>query len=1360
MQFKSVFTLYITAMSCLLNSSGAARAQNPGSRDDVVNLSSQPSNLNTRNFCQDSLGYMWIATFRGLNRYNGYEFFRYFHDDKDSLSLDNDFILSLFLDSSHRLWISTATGVNRYDFVTNTFQSYPTTKGKTYTYSFFEDRSRTIWAATSIGAGWIDTLQHKVILDVEESPSACVIMEDQAQKLWVGINDSPGLAYRTDSSSSWEYVTVPGRRQVTCMFSDQQGLWWLGTNAGIVLFDPIAQTFRSPPATCLKNPLLNSTHINFIKEISPLKLLIGTESQGLFQYDIPSQTLLHNEPQQLGILGSDQLLTCYVDRQENVWIGSFDRGFAVWKRSSEYFNTDYRLSNAFKDKFVTRTVEDIYGNLWISTRYHGLFHYASSSGKITGYNSQNSALFKDNLIESLFIDSQNRIWIGLSEELLMGSFTAEGQLTVRARKNIKGMSVMTENKTGTLWAGTLGALYRLTVYNDRLEADTVYKSNVPDICVLSCGKILFSSYDEGVFSISSAEGKVEQIALPSAAARSIATHCITLFEDSQQRLWMGSYGNGMLCLSGEQCHVYTREDGLPSNDVLCFRQDKQGDIWISTSYGISRMRDTDTAFVNYFADDGTLGNQFHEKAGMRHSDGRIFFAGNHGLTFFNPAAVMPNKYPPQIHLDDLKIMNRSVKPAAKGSILTKNIAFTQHITLDHTHTVVSFDYSGIDFLAPQKLTYAYKLEGFDSEWNHVGNFRRATYSNLAPGKYTFTVKAINGDGVESLRPAFLHITVKPAPWFSWQAIWIYCLLLATSAFLLFRLLFRMKLSKQLLEMEHSERERERQVAEMKMTFFTNISHELRTPLTLISAPLEQLLTQGSPDTSTRQLLAFMSRNVRRLLRLMNQLLDFRKMESGILALRVSFTDIVPHILSVREAFAYQSAEKEVALTFEPHAGRLEMWIDSDKLEKILHNLLSNALKYTPSKGSVDIFTQELTAQQAKAEYPELHNTECCDKYVKITVSDTGAGIPADKLRELFVQYHRIEGVPDGRPDYGGSGIGLYYTKRLTEAHRGAISAVIQPEGGMAFSFILPLQDVYRDDEKETNAATAGRTADTGAGMAIGNATAITDNSLQQLQYTILIVEDNIELMAFIRTMLEGRYRLVCTANGDNAWEIALRDVPDLILSDVLMPAGISGYQFCERVKQHPALSHIPVILLTAKTAISDQIEGLERGADAYICKPFHVDYLLLTIANLLKTKEILRQYFAAPQSRSAEETALVKLNEIDQAFLNKLTQLLEKELSNSELNINSIARELGFSRAGFYRKLKGLMDVSPLDFLRNYRLKCAAEMIREGILSLNEVAEKTGFGTYSYFSVTFKKHYNISPKDFRQKLFPAPPAAK
>jgi signal transduction histidine kinase/DNA-binding response OmpR family regulator len=631
------------------------------------------------------------------------------------------------------------------------------------------------------------------------------------------------------------------------------------------------------------------------------------------------------------------------------------------------------------------------------------------------------------------------------------------------------------------------------------------------------------------------------------------------------------------------------------------------------------------------------------------------------------------------------------------------------------------------------------MESFDKDWIYVGNFRRATYSNLPSGKYTFYVKAINSDGIESSQPAGIQITIKPAPWFSWQAWLLYVLAFMMGIFLLFRLILKVKMNKRLLEIEHSEREREHEISEMKMNFFANISHELRTPLTLISAPLEQLLASAALNETSIRLVNTISRNVQSMLRMINQLLDFNKMESGIMSIQVQQEDIMQLIRNILDVFLYSAEKKQIKLTFNPHKSYMVMWVDMDKLEKILHNLLSNALKHTPEKGSVMLMTNELSGIEAGRKYPGLPaSTEL--PYIEIVVSDSGQGIPEDKLGELFVRYRRINGPSGLKPDYGGSGIGLNYTKRLVETHQGQISAQIQQEGGMAFSFILPVDDRYADNEKKliTDIIASNEKSEFRS----------EDSLKTKKQYTILIVEDNAELLEFIRSLLNNHYELLEAMDGDKAWELAQNELPDLILSDVLMP-GLSGYQLCAQVKNHTLLCHIPVILLTAKSTVFDQVEGLEQGADAYICKPFHVDYLLLTIKNLFLTRDRLRQYYSTPITDAAIEIPIpVKLNRYDQKLMEKLTSMLERELSNPQLNVDYIGKDLGFSRTGFYRKMKGLTDMSPIDFLRSYRLRRAAEMLQEGSLSLAEIADRTGFNTYSYFSKSFKKHFGVSPKEY------------
>ncbi|MDR1173142.1 MAG: response regulator [Bacteroidales bacterium] len=816
-------------------------------------------------------------------------------------------------------------------------------------------------------------------------------------------------------------------------------------------------------------------------------------------------------------------------------------------------------------------------------------------------------------------------------------------------------------------------------------------------------------------------------------AQNIAHRCVTLFK---HRLWMESYGNGTACMTEDECMIFTRNDGLPNNNILCFCEDSQGDIWMSTSHGISKLRFSDTTLTNYFSSDGALGDQYFEKAGLRHSDGRIFFAGNHGFTSFNPIEVFPNKHAPRICIEDLKISNQSVKPG-KGSVLTKNILLTREVTLNHKQNTISLDYAGIDYLLSDKLTYKYQMEGIDTKWNLVGNLRRISYPSLPPGNYTFKVHAVNRDGVESLRPATLSVSVKPAPWFSWWAWSLYLFAFLLLTFMLFRFYFKLKMDRRLLELEHNEREREREVSEMKITFFTNISHELRTPLTLISAPLEQLLSMDSPDENNTWLLKIISRNVQNMLRLINQLIDFRKIEDGVLALQVQQTDLIQHVRDIREIFAYPADRKNITMLFYPHVPELYIWTDTDKLEKILHNLLSNALKYTPEDGCVEILTGELTVTVAAEKYRMNPGQE--HPFIEITVTDTGSGIPDDKLNELFIRYRQIKNPSGNRPDYSGSGIGLYYTKRLVEKHHGKIRAEIKPGGGMIFSFILPMADIYSEHEKISQTDIIPDDAPKDVPLS-------EKNEALEHPYCILIVEDNIELRDFIRHILSDNYRIREAPNGETAWNMIQNNSIDLILSDVIMP-GMSGYQLCSLVKESPEFCHIPVVILTAKSSIDDQMEGLEHGADAYICKPFHVNHMLLVIKNQFINRDRLRRYFSTPQPQ--EKTSIpVPINEYDRKFMDKLTNLLNHRLSDPNLDIDLISREMGFSRTGFYRKIKGLTDTAPLDFLKSYRLRRAAEMMMKHI-PLVDISEQTGFNSYSYFSKAFKKQYGVSPKEYQ-----------
>lgn len=1302
------------------------------------------THLCVRNFCQDSLGYMWIATARGLNRYNGYEFTQFFHNKKDTLSLDNDMIYCVFLDSRHRLWVGTSMGVNRYDFTHNRFVRYKMSH-TCYIISITEDSKGNIWVATSSGIGVVDQQRNYIDMVPDQRLKSTVIstlVEDKGGTLWAGTHE--GLAYLGERSK-WGFVGLDGSRSVTSICRGPQGVFLLGTNSGIVFFDPVTATFLETPDILVSNVSFSKAYIHFVQEIAPLKYLIGTSSDGIFLYDALRRTLQHNPLEYTESLNSKEPLCCYVDKQENVWIGSFDNGFAVVNTQQNFFNLDHEISNTFKNVFTTRIVEDQYQNFWVGTRYHGLYYYCKNR-VIKRYDSSNSPIFKtnSNLVEELFIDSQKRLWIACAEQLVVGKFDRTGNFTVLrtiAHHGI-GSATITEDSSGNIWLGLASGLFviREGLLNGALEK--IYSGNVPKVYVLPDGKLLFSAFGNGVYSIDMHSMAISPMEMPSAETTDISRHCVDIFQDSQNRIWLGSYNDGVMYIKGREYRTFGITEGLPCNDITCIRQDILGNIWMSTAYGISRI-DRDMVITNYFDNDGTRGNLYHEKASLLSSDGRLFFTGNHGLTFFDPQFLTHNSNLPPVIIEDLKIENESVVPREKGSPLRKHISYTDKIILNHKHSVITIDYSGIDFLASKKLTYAYKLQGFDEKWNYVGGHRRATYSNFPAGNYTFMVKAFNSDGLESPFPAILEITVKPAPWATWWAWLIYILLLVTGILFFTNLRIKIRLQKELLDLEANEHKREQEVNEMKMTFFTNISHEFRTPLTLISAPVQQLMGRIDSESADGKLLATISRNGQRLQRLMNQLLDFRKMEDGVLSLKTKYGDIVAELDVIIGSYDCTAFEKNIDITFSPYASPIEMWYDSDKIEKIMHNLLSNAMKHTPENGKIEIVVKERSFQQIQERY-ETDSVE--DRYVEIMVSDNGPGVPEDKLGELFVRYRQIESATGLRPDYAGSGIGLHYTRRLVETHHGRIIAELGTERGMRFSFILPLGDAYDVNEKARSHYTPDAEGEIEAESDIDQV--LPQHDTDEHEYTILVAEDNAELMIYFRQMLGEKYNVIEASDGARAWEILRDECPDLILSDVVMP-GLSGYDLCTKVKQHPEMSHIPVILLTAKTSIPEQIEGLSHGADAYICKPFNVEYLLLMIGNQLRNRSKLRSFYATPRSKSAPQEIPVKLNMLDSKFMDRLMEILENELSNVELNIDNIASEMAFSRTSFYRKLKGLTNMAPADFIRNYRLRRAAEMIEEGSWNLYEVAENAGFGNYTHFSAIFKKHFGVSPKSYK-----------
>lgn len=821
----------------------------------------------------------------------------------------------------------------------------------------------------------------------------------------------------------------------------------------------------------------------------------------------------------------------------------------------------------------------------------------------------------------------------------------------------------------------------------------------------------------------------------------ISHRTITIYEDDRGNLWFGTYGNGAVRYD-KRDGIFTHfgpDSGLAGNDVLCILQDGNRDIWMSTASGLSVYNQRSGKFRNFYEYDGTGGDQFHEKAGLESRSGKLYFGGNHGVTYFRPEDLSAGNRKVDVILEDFLIMNRSAGIGGRKDVLDEHISSTRRIILDHRQNAFSIDYVGIDYGSSHKLRYAYRLNGFDRDWNYVDHHRRASYSNLSPGRYVFEVMAQNSDGAWSDNPRSLEIVVRAAPWLSPVALLLYTVFALVVLYTGLRIYIRISMDRERLDLVERERKYEQEMNDMKIRFFANISHELRTPLSMVYGPVKKLRTGTASDSEKPYLLGLAEYNSEKLLRLADQLMDFSKLENDTLGLSVEAVDLGAFLKETAHIFGYYAREKGIRLDIDIPQGGSEVFVDPDKIDKITANLLSNAVKYTPDGGNV-ILNAAVNGTGA-------------ERQLRIEVLDDGRGMKDEDLDHLFTRYKRFADQYSARTT--GKGIGLNYSKRLAEMHKGSLTARKREGGGMVFTLTVPAgRESYGPEEM---AADKGALPLTGTNPEIlsasGRVPVHTADSLSGPRPAILVVEDNEELLSFLASLLSPEYRVLVATDGGKGLEICRKLAVDLVLSDVLMP-NMNGYQLCSAIKENAELCHIPVVLLTAKTLDGDHLEGYNSGADAYLNKPFNPEVLTALIGNIFSNIRRRQQKISgtgvsdpvAQPPAPGQEGGFI--SPLDAKFLEKLYERLDTDISNSALNINMLSRELGFSRTSFYRKIKSLTGHSPNDFLRIYRLQKAAALLRTRRYSVNEIVDMTGFGTHSHFSLCFKNQFGMTPKDY------------
>lgn len=1302
------------------------------------------SNLHINGFVQDKFGYMWIATAKGLCRYNGYEYLTFYHVTNDSLSLSSDFISGLLLDSKEDLWIATDKGLCRYNYELSNFERFNFDGHGNYCLNLLEYNREIIGYGTGISR--INPSNYKLSLCESTEKNYFHTGIEHNNLLWMGGED--GIFCLNAKFEIIKQMNLPDDTKINCTYKHLDGCIWFGTNKGIVVVDPVRKELLETPLNSVLADQMKHLYITFITKISASQLCIGTENSGVYVYDFITRNL--ENIQETGLfpgVTSKHVTACYTDKQDNIWLGTFDRGYYLEIANKKEFNADNVLNSFMKGKFTTCIVEDNDENLWIGTRYSGLICYSRKTSSFVQYDFSNFLPFSvPSVVHSMHFSSKGKLWLNYGKKLL--TCDIKGRIVSYKEIDVPdGIGTITEDNRGRIWVGSAQNGVRVYDPEDMHLITAVtpkrsYYNNVPRILKLSSGDMLISSYGENVYKVNPNTFEITPLSenkdiLP------YASRAIYLYEDNHHDIWIGTYGEGMAKYMAKNDWVegFSLSEGLPSNDVLSIMEDDAGNMWVSTSFGLTRFEPGTRKFYNYFDYDGIQGNQFHEKCVLKTRDGELFFGGNHGLTFFYPSHIHLYSVMLPVILEDLKVFNESEQIGAKDGVLNKHISQTKEVVFNHRQNVFSIDYSGLDFGFSPKINYAYMMVNFDKDWNYVGNFRRATYSNLPPGEYIFEVKAQNRDGVWNNIPTKLLIRVKPSPWMTTGALCTYILFVLAVVYICIRIYVNMKINKVRLSMVEKERDREKEISLMKVRFFSNISHELRTPLTLIYGPVKLLMNSDISTSERQYLIAFLERNIKRILLLIDQLLDFKKLESDTLPLRVEKEDIVPLAAHIIDSFAYFAKAKNTELKLNCEYESLVVPIDVDKLNKILTNLISNAVKYTLNDGHVQI-SLSITEHPGK----EYGITVRSSRYLVVSVEDDGIGMSEEDLAHLFERYQRFEDKIDGH------GVGLNYVKRLVEKHKGGIIAKSGKGKGTVFSFVLPVDEAVYADEMEQNKVDIIYQENND--KLLKEPTASTESEVNEAsedamknEKTVLVVEDNAEVRMFI-SMLLKEYMVLTANNGLEGYQVAQEVIPDLIVSDVLMPE-MDGYQFCHKVKNDPELSHIPFIILTAKTTESDLIEGYSQGADVYLNKPFNPELFQTVIRQAFINQERRRAIVLRNNGPEAGEVDMkTVLSPIDQRFMDKLYAYIDSNLSNCELNINMLGKELGFSRTSFYRKIKGLTGQTPNDFLRIYRLNKAAELILADEFSLNEIGDRVGFGTYSHFSTCFKKHFGVSPKDY------------
>jgi ligand-binding sensor domain-containing protein/signal transduction histidine kinase/DNA-binding response OmpR family regulator len=1315
---------------------------------------------------KDSKGFIWFGTNNGLTRYDGLNFVVYESQQNDTNSLTYNSIHAIIEDSNKNIWIATSKGLNRYNRDQDNFIRISNTQNFVIT-AISRDKDNNIWMGT-IGNGILKynmlnaKIEHFFPKDTNintiNSNHITSMVADNKNRLWIGSWNGIYVLNINDMKLR-HLFNIPNNpnslndNYVNALSIDKNETLWVGT-----LYGGLNRLSLNDGREAFKHYINidSNTAIQGILSLFADKhnnIWIGTENGGLLRLNTISNKFkqyLREEGFPYS-LNSNTIRSVYVDDLNILWIGTMDKG-VNWVddryNKFELYQKNAYLKNTLCGEDVRCFAEDKQANVWIAT-YDGICKFNVKNRKFSQVITKGKDGLTTNYATSLIFDPDGNLWVGTFGH---GIDLFNKNLVKIANFKINGLQKVGENKIivvyvdkkANIWAGTAGSgLFRfnkstnsfIQIFdkskgvgpNDFGYVNSIFEDSYNNLWVgtaykLFCLKRLGrNNYSYDIFESSNCAG-----GLPS-------NYITSIFEDHRKNLWIGSLDQGLLLYNREKKSFtsFQKKDYLPSNSIYGILEDNKNNLWISTNKGLARFDLSNIKSRNYTTKDGLVSDEFNEyNCCLRTKNGELFFGSNDGFNTFNPDKLFDNSIAEPTIITDFKLFNQSVKVGVKGSPLLKNITETKKIILNYTQSSFTIEFVALNYIQGSKSQYSYLMKGVDNKWTVVNNINSASYSYLRPGKYLFEVKGSNNDGVWNDTPARLEIVILPPFWDTSWAYLIYFLLFLTVMYVIVYL--KVTRAKQIHLLE---------INQMKLRFFANISHELRTPLSLIISPLESILVYAKENKEITKQLELIYKNSNRLFRLVNEIMDFSKAAENKLSISVQCGDIVKFTQELSNFFTDEALRRQITYKFEANPISIETWFDHDKYEKIILNLLSNAFKFTPDDGVISINIEKLNRDILLKEKKFNIHKVLSKEFLKICIIDNGKEIPIAELTKIFERFY--QGSSEDYTCQGGTGIGLSLTKTLVELHHGKIFATSEKGKETCFTILMPIGN-ENFKKSEITMEPIYISSNINKYRLFEEVPPKPKSELPKNAPTILLVEDNIELRRYILSSFSDTYKIIEAEDGKIGYNLAIENVPDIVISDIIMPF-VSGIELCKQIKENVLTSHIPIILLTAKITLEDNIKGVETGADAYITKPFNIKYLEVVIKQLIENRKKLFRRFSQDAYIMPKE---MSTNLLDQEFLTNIIKYVEENITRAELSVEDLASHLLMSPGHTWRKVNSLTGMATNEFIRTIRLKKAVELMEERNYNISEIAYRVGFSSHAYFSKCFREQYGKSPSVF------------